>query len=289
VPNKNDVIVSLLRDLIIEHNRVSLPCLGSFLSEYEPACFVDGKIHPPSKSIVFRQNEIWNDEKLEKSLSQHLNESIGVAKEETAFWVDDICVLLATGEMAVLEGLGKLYISKQSKLIFEQMSENLLLDSFGLEPVDISASGKKHDSPFRNGKRQKVDKPLMWGTFAIVATVILAIYLIFTHILTDKSSISLFGKTENVETKTSKKQRTVEEYHVPKYGIIIKSFEKYSDASDFSKNCGYSTSIICYDAEKPYAVVIACYPDETGAKQALDTLKNNSLFSSAKIVKLVNN
>ncbi|MDR2424602.1 MAG: hypothetical protein LBD59_07760 [Prevotellaceae bacterium] len=130
-------IVGLLKKLIMEYNRVSLPCLGSFLSEYTQSYIADGKIYPPSKKILFLQNEIWNDEKLEKSLAQHLNESVGTAKEHVAFWVDHICVLLATGEDVVLPELGKLCISDLSNLMFEQDSDNLLLDSFGLEAVEM--------------------------------------------------------------------------------------------------------------------------------------------------------
>ncbi|MDR0385841.1 MAG: hypothetical protein LBH60_07165, partial [Prevotellaceae bacterium] len=80
-------VVILLKDLIMEYSRVSLPCLGSFMSEYSPAIISDGKIHPPSKKVVFHQNEIWNDEKLENRIAETNSVSIGVAKEELAFWI----------------------------------------------------------------------------------------------------------------------------------------------------------------------------------------------------------
>jgi hypothetical protein len=131
----NDKIADVLKNLVMENDRVSLPCLGSFLSQYTPACVVGDLVYPPSKSIVFHQNEIWNDEKLEHSLARLKKVSIGVAKEELAFWIDNICVLLATGENVVLPGLGKLYVSEQAKLIFEQINENLLPESFGLTPA----------------------------------------------------------------------------------------------------------------------------------------------------------
>lgn len=133
----DSIIACLLKKLIMEYNRVSLPCLGSFMSEYVPAYISKGKIYPPSKKILFLQNEIWNDEKLEKLLAVHLDESIGTAKERVAFWIDHVCVLLATGEDVTLPELGKLCISDMSHLLFKQDSDNLLMDSSWLEAIEL--------------------------------------------------------------------------------------------------------------------------------------------------------
>ena len=136
----DDCFVSdLLTELLTECNRVSLPCLGSFIADYAPATISpDGEyISPPSKKVAFHQNEIWNDEKLEKLIAIRLNISIGNAKEQLAFWIDNICVALATGEKVVLPGLGILRVSHNSKLEFKQKSPNILSESFGLETVPL--------------------------------------------------------------------------------------------------------------------------------------------------------
>jgi hypothetical protein len=184
----SNTIVILLKELVMECNRVSLPCLGSFLSGYSPAVISEGKIYPPSKSIVFHQNEIWNDEKLENRIAQVNNMSIGVAKEELAFWIDNVCVLLATGEEVLLPDLGKLYVSGHAKLIFEQNSDNLLMESFGLEPVDMQMdiSTEPTEQKSVTPPRKNSNKALVIGVLIIVILAAAAIFAVFRHILTDK-------------------------------------------------------------------------------------------------------
>jgi hypothetical protein len=276
----SNTIVILLKELIMECNRVSLPCLGSFLSGYSPAVIVDEKIYPPSKTIVFRQNEIWNDEKLENRIAQVNNMSIGVAKEELAFWIDNVCVLLATGEDVLLPGLGKLYVSGQAKLIFEQNSGNLLMESFGLEPVDIQTNiSPEHEDPqFVAPPRKNSNKALVVGVLIIVILAAAAIFAIFRHILTDKIQPPKPLVKENVV------EINYDEYFTPKYGIIIATFEKFRDARELSKKIA-KTSVYCIDTDTPYSVILE-YSSSESANKALDSLKNNAGYSDAYIVEL---
>ncbi|MDR1170601.1 MAG: hypothetical protein LBK97_07195, partial [Prevotellaceae bacterium] len=258
-------IVILLKDLIMEYNRVSLPCLGSFLSEYSPAKIVDGKIYPPSKSIVFYQNEIWNDEKLENRIAQINSVSIGVAKEELAFWIDNICVLLATGEEVLLPELGRLYVSKQAKLTFEQESENLLIESFGLKPVDIQSvelTDSEMDEMFATQRKEdkKIGtKGLIVGVLIISALAVAAMFAVFRYILTDEyrvTSSEIPAKTSDSEVireehVTPKYEEyftpEYEECFTPRYGIVLSSFENFRDAIDFSRKIS-GTSVYCMDS-----------------------------------------
>jgi hypothetical protein len=282
----SDAIVILLKDLIMEYNRVSLPCLGSFLSEYSPAVINGDKIYPPSKSVVFHQNEIWNDEKLENRIAQINNVSIGVAKEELAFWIDNICVLLATGEEVLLPELGRLYVSKQAKLMFEQESDNLLLESFGLEPVDIQSTGlidNELDEIVITGNdeddnKKSGTKGLTIGILIIVIFAIVSIFAIFWYILTDEH------RTPKVEipVKTPDTELKYEEYFTPKYGIVISSFEKLREARAFSKTIS-GTSVYFIDNETPYAVIFN-YPSQESSNIAIDSLKK--IYSGAYIIEL---
>ncbi|MDR1592877.1 MAG: hypothetical protein LBS43_00155 [Prevotellaceae bacterium] len=273
-------IVILLKDLIMEYNRVSLPCLGSFLSEYSPAAIATDKIYPPSKSVVFHQNEIWNDEKLENRIAQVNNMSIGVAKEELAFWIDNICVLLATGEEVLLPELGRLYVSKQAKLMFEQESENLLIESFGLEPVDFQVNGltdneldeygivRRNEEKKRDEKEKIGTKGLMAGVLIIAIFAIASIFAIFRYILIDEHRIP----ESEIPAKTPDTVLKYEEYFTPKYGIVLSSFEKLREARDFSRKIS-GTSVYCIDNETPYAVIFS-YPSQESSNNAIDSLKN---------------
>jgi hypothetical protein len=283
-------IVILLKDLIMEYNRVSLPCLGSFLSEYSPAVISNGKIYPPSKSVVFHQNEIWNDEKLENRIAQVSNVSIGVAKEELAFWIDNICVLLATGEEVLLPELGRLYVSKQAKLMFEQESENLLIESFGLEPVDIQAIElADHELDKLLNTRAKKDnirkKAAKSGTKGLVTGILIisifaaaAIFAIFRHILTDEYHIP----DSEAPVKIPDTEPKYEEYFIPKYGIVLSSFENFSEARDLSGKIS-GTSVYCMDNETPYSVIFS-YPTRESSDNAIDSLKKN--YPRAYIIEL---
>jgi hypothetical protein len=285
----NDAIVILLKDLIMEYNRVSLPCLGSFLSEYSPAFVSDNTIYPPSKAVVFHQNEIWNDEKLEHRIADVNNVSIGVAKEELAFWIDNICVLLATGEEVSLPGLGRLYVSKQAKLLFEQESDNLLVESFGLEPINIQTDGLTEIelnelvvTPANSEEKQykhSGTKGLIAGVLIIAIFAVLAILAIFAYILTDnKYQLPASG----IPAKTPDTKLKYEEYYTPRYGIVLSSFEKLSDARDISKQI-IGTTVYCLDSETPYSVIFS-YPTHESSNNAIDSLKQ--IYPDAYIIEL---
>jgi hypothetical protein len=285
----SDTIVMLLKDLIMEYNRVSLPCLGSFLSEYSPAFVSDSIIYPPSKAVFFHQNEIWNDEKLEHRIADINNVSIGVAKEELAFWIDNICVLLATGEEVSLPGLGRLYVSKQAKLMFEQESDNLLMESFGLKPVNIQTDGlteNELDELVVTPASTKEIKHKHFGTKGLIAGVLIiaifaasSLFAIFRYILTDnKYQLPAF----EIPAKMTAPEFKYEEYFTPQYGIVLSSFEKLSDARYFSKNIT-GTSVYCINNETPYSVIFT-YPTQESSNNAIDSLKQ--IYPDAYIIEL---
>lgn len=136
----NTFIANLLIELLSDYNRVSLPCLGSFMGQYKPAYFsADGKVvHPPSKQIEFHQNEIWNDERLEKLIAERKGYSLGEAKEKLAFWIDNACASLSMSETVILPNFGEFVVSYGNRLKFIQYNnKNLLLESFGFAPIDL--------------------------------------------------------------------------------------------------------------------------------------------------------
>jgi hypothetical protein len=239
----------------------------------------DGKIYPPLKTVVFHHNEIWNDEKLENRIVQVNNMSIGVAKEELAFWIDNICVLLATGEEVLLPGLGRMYVSEQSKLMFEQESENLLMESFGLEPISIQTDGlteidmdepvvHKKEKKKRTKEKNDANKGLVVGVLIIAVFIVAAIFAIFKYILTDNK---YSAQPSEMPVKVSVPEPKYDEYFTPKYGIVLSSFEKLRDARDFSAKIS-GTSVYCIDNETPYSVIFS-YPSQENADKAIDSLK----------------
>jgi hypothetical protein len=216
--------------------------------------------------------------------------SIGVAKEELAFWIDNICVLLATGEEVLLTGLGRLHVSGQSKLLFEQESENLLMESFGLEPVDIQAveftENLKHETVVHEKIREKEKnngtKGLVIGVLVIAMFILAAIFAIFKYILTDNKYRMPTGE---IPVKVSVPELIYEEYFIPKYGVVLSSFEKLRDARDFSKKV-LRTSVYCIDSDTPYSVIFS-YPSQENVNIAIDSLKK--IYPNAYTIELEKN
>jgi hypothetical protein len=244
---------------------------------------------------VFRQNEIWNDEKLENRIAQTKNISLGMAKEELAFWIDNICVLFATGEELVLPGLGRLYVSKQAKLMIEQESENLLPESFGLDPIDMQIELTEDElKSLREPGIYKPSKPYIsppegktngWiiGIIIIAVLAAIAIFAVFRYILTDETYIAPPATPAvGVTIKTPDEVMKYKEYLPPRYGIVLSAFDTFRAAREFSRT-RQGTEVYCLDKEAPYSVILT-YPSLERSDNAIDSLK--TIYLNAYIIKL---
>ncbi len=133
-------ISTLLIQLFRIHNRISLPGLGAFVAEYQPATFSNDGTHmtPPSKKIVFRTNEVWNDGYLEEALATKENTTKEEAKKELSNYVRQLISELNNGEKVIFNDFGTLYKKLESSYYFElAQGVNLLPESFGLQELDV--------------------------------------------------------------------------------------------------------------------------------------------------------
>ncbi len=127
-------IAGILYDLLREHSRISVPCLGSFVAEYHSATVANdhSRINPPFKKITFSPQEIWNDERLERELANRAGCTIAEAREKVAFWVDELCFKLGVERKVRLDNLGYLTISSNNQVSFTlNAGLNLLKDAYG--------------------------------------------------------------------------------------------------------------------------------------------------------------
>ena len=140
-----NLLSELLKELILEHDRVSLPGMGSFISEAAPSVFSDraSVIHPPFKRILFRSREIWNDELLEKKYSELLNIPLEDAKFTIAEFIDDLRRDLEMAKILELPGLGTIRLNERSGYSFVIHKDVLInKDAYGLEPLNIKILSK---------------------------------------------------------------------------------------------------------------------------------------------------
>lgn len=150
-----DLLSKILRELVLIHNRVSLPGMGSFIAEKAPSVFSDRAmvIHPPFRRILFRPSEIWNDELLETRYAQEKGYKIEVAKHEIAEFIKRFKVDLNTNKNYRIPDFGTMRATEQSDYFFVA-DKNLFnyLEAFGLEPVNIKFLPRKGEIELLSGK-----------------------------------------------------------------------------------------------------------------------------------------
>ncbi|MDR1406173.1 MAG: hypothetical protein LBI89_03100 [Prevotellaceae bacterium] len=138
------VSLSIIGDLLVQllhtHNRVSLPGLGAFVTEYKPAAIIkNGKgMVPPEKTVAFRTSEFWNDGLLEKELAVRSAMSEEEAKKQIAHFVREMDILLREGKRVEFPEFGIMRITADGDYAFKKDDDiNLLPDAFGLLELDV--------------------------------------------------------------------------------------------------------------------------------------------------------
>ena len=132
----------MIKELVLENDRVSLPGLGVFVCEYVPASFSDKGfvINPPYKRIYFRSKK--EDDGLLVSFYAGKN---GVDKDVAEKFVEDavsdIRQELESKRSVELPELGKLRSTKENTLFFVADQDlDIYPDGFGLVSVSLKSS-----------------------------------------------------------------------------------------------------------------------------------------------------
>ncbi len=146
---------NILRELILEHDRVSLPGMGSFIAEMAPSVFSDRAlvIHPPFRRILFRTSEIWNDGLLEERYAKERGVSEDIAKHEISEFIKRLKVDLNTNKSYKIPDFGSMRATEQNDYFFVA-DKNLFnyIEGFGLEPINIKILSKRGEVEKLSGK-----------------------------------------------------------------------------------------------------------------------------------------
>lgn len=137
----------IIKETLSQNTYVSLPGLGSFVQNYQPAKLsANGKeLLPPVHSISFDTSRTFNDEVIEKYLKEKLAISPSRAVEVLNDFISRLRKRLENGEKADFESIGTLYY-EDNVLVFKQADESSRLSkAFGLKPVEFI--GKTADKP----------------------------------------------------------------------------------------------------------------------------------------------
>jgi hypothetical protein len=147
---------ALITVLLREHNRVSLPGLGSFVAEdHAPKFTNQGRLLlPPLRVIRFSLSETWNDGYLEKVYAQEIGDE-NLAKQEVTALARLIKDQLQSQGCFEFPGLGSMKREKKQLHFLKASNCDLHPEGFGLSPMAIKPLQTPSHIIWRSPRRMK--------------------------------------------------------------------------------------------------------------------------------------
>lgn len=129
----------MVKELILDEDRVVLPGLGCFVAEVVPATFSDRgyTINPPYRRLYFRARPDEGDV-LADFYARSNDVDKDVADRIIKDFVAELKTLLLTRKTVVFPGLGRLRATKENNIFFVANEDlDIYPAGFGLEPVSL--------------------------------------------------------------------------------------------------------------------------------------------------------
>ena len=134
-----DLLSKMVKELILDNDRVVLPGLGSFVAEMVPSTFSDKgyTINPPYRRLFFRSKPDEGD-MLVRFYAESNNVTPDLAERIIKDFISELRDVLHTKKTVVFPGLGRLRATKENNVFFVA-DENLDIypAGFGLEPISL--------------------------------------------------------------------------------------------------------------------------------------------------------
>lgn len=226
----------MIKELVMEHDNVTLPGLGMFVAELFPASFSDKGfvINPPYRRLYFRGRK-GEDNLLVSFYARENDVDLPAAQKLIDSMVSDIKKELDSKRVVEFPGLGKLRSTKERTLFFvadpeldiypegfglrplslksseeveqesSQASENIVAENIvpeNIEPEDISPVAEPETgSDVKDEGNSSVRKVLLWlGIPVAVAVVLLLVFVLFARLFPESRFIdSLLYSDEEIE------------------------------------------------------------------------------------------
>ncbi len=134
-----DLLSKMIGELILDHDELSLPGLGTFVAEEVPASFSDRgyTVNPPYRKLSFYQRP-ENDHLLIDFYASSNNVSFQDASLIIVRFLDEMKTLLKEKKVIVLPGLGRLRATRENNFFFVPDADlDIYPDGFGLRPVSM--------------------------------------------------------------------------------------------------------------------------------------------------------
>ena len=137
-----DLLSKMVKELILDNDRVVLPGLGCFVAEIVPSTFSDKgyTINPPYRRLYFRSKPDSGDE-LVKFYALSNNVSVEMAERIVSDFVTELKSVLHLKKTVVFPGLGRLRATKENNIFFVADEDlDIYPDGFGLEPISLKTN-----------------------------------------------------------------------------------------------------------------------------------------------------
>ena len=149
-----------IHELLKENETVIIPGFGAFLSSYKPAALDEKEVRPPSREISFTQQIRNNDGLLVGYIAgqekiSHFDALKVIEKER-----ENMIYLLDKGKEVELKETGTLFINEKNEVQLKPFyDDDLLLDSFGLEPVSLMEETVEVPKPEEIVSSEEIQEP----------------------------------------------------------------------------------------------------------------------------------
>ena len=136
-----DLLAKMVGELILEHDEVALPGVGTFVAELVGASFSDKgfTINPPYRKLSFRQREGDGDLLVDfYARTNSLEKS--TAEDILTRFLSEMKEILKTRKYIVFPGLGRLRATRENLFFFVPDEDlNIYPEGFGLERVSLKS------------------------------------------------------------------------------------------------------------------------------------------------------
>lgn len=134
-----DLLSKIIKELILDKDRVVLPGLGCFVAEMVPASFSDKgyTINPPYRKLSFRAKPDMGDELIDFYVEANGLDR-DVACRILGDFIAELRQVIFTKKVVVLPGLGRLRATKENNLFFIPDEDlDIYPAGVGLEPISL--------------------------------------------------------------------------------------------------------------------------------------------------------
>lgn len=134
-----DLLSKMVKELILDDDKVVLPGLGSFVAEVVPSTFSEKgyTINPPYRRLFFRAG-FDEGGALASFYASMNNVELEVAEKIISDFVAELKTILYTRKTVIFPGLGRLRATKENNVFFVADEDlDIYPEGFGLEPISL--------------------------------------------------------------------------------------------------------------------------------------------------------